>query len=562
MIWGALLGKENRKRTGLKGFEPLTCGLRVRRYAELSYRPSLLDLIKWLIIANKGFDYPRSEFLNNREGQIFWYMPQEAPFEQPGPIKYSIFGCGTNGYNIILELAKENERVIVIDKDESRVRHLRDQKYDAYQRDIASADLLVGLPAFEIAFVMTGDPDANLAATAAIKKRYPAVQVVARAIDPVNGQKLTAAGAEVVLYPQEVVARSAILQIRKQHSSRIAQRLFALLAGWEGTLGIITHKNPDPDAISSAVALAEIAKHANPTKLTTRIFYEGNIGHQENRTFVNLLDIKMEHLTTDALAKCTYLAMVDCPGPGSNNDVPPQTKINIVIDHHKEGKHMATQSTFIDIRPGVGATASILTQYLQELDVPVDKRVATALLYGIRTDTKEFKRNVTPQDLSYAGFLLPLTDADLLDKIMSPSMSQETLDVIGTAIGKRKIQSGYLFSNVGFVMNRDALPQAAEILITLEGVNTALVYGITDNAIVISARNRDIRLHIGNALSEAFGEMGDAGGHPNMGAASLPLHYFGKVDNKAQLLEIVIEPVLRKFRNLVGLEDEGKKNGV
>ena len=27
-------------KTGLKGFEPLTCGLRVRRYAELSYRPT------------------------------------------------------------------------------------------------------------------------------------------------------------------------------------------------------------------------------------------------------------------------------------------------------------------------------------------------------------------------------------------------------------------------------------------------------------------------------------------------------------------------------------------
>ena len=214
-------------------------------------------------------------------------MPQEAPFEPQGPSKYSIFGCGTNGYNIILELAKENERVVVIDKDESRVRHLRDQKFDAYQRDISSADMLVGLPLFEIAFVMTGEADTNLAAVATIKKRYPAVQVVARAIDPVNGEKLTAAGAEVVLYPQEVVARSAILQIRKQHSSRIAQRLFTLLADWEGTLGIITHKNPDPDAISSAIALAEIARHANP-KLTTRIFYEGNIGHQENRTFVNI----------------------------------------------------------------------------------------------------------------------------------------------------------------------------------------------------------------------------------------------------------------------------------
>jgi nanoRNase/pAp phosphatase (c-di-AMP/oligoRNAs hydrolase) len=489
-------------------------------------------------------------------------MPQEAPFEQPGTTKYCIFGCGTNGYNIILELAKENERVIVVDKDDTRVRNLRDQKYDAYLRDITSPDMLSGLPVFEIAFVMTGNGDANLAAVLTIKRRYPAVQVVVRSIDPVNGQMLTAAGAEFVLYPQEVVARSAILQIKKQHSSRISQRLFSLLAGWEGALGIITHKNPDPDAISSAMALAEIAKHANPKSLTTRIFYEGSIGHQENRTFVNLLDIKMEHMTAEALQKCTYLALVDSSGPGANNDVPPQTKINIIIDHHKEGRHMATQTTFVDIRPGVGATASILTQYLQELDVPVDKRVATALLYGIRTDTKEFKRNVTPQDLNYAGFLLPLTDADLLDKIMSPSMSQETLDVIGSAITRRKVQSGYLFANVGYVMNRDALPQAADILITLEGVNTALVYGITDNAIVISARNRDIRLHVGNALSEAFGEMGDAGGHPNMAAATLPLHYFGKVENKDQLLEFVIEPILQKFKNLVGLENEGRKNGV
>ena len=111
-------------------------------------------------------------------------------------------------------------------------------------------------------------------------------------------------------------------------------------------------------------------------------------------------------------------------------------------------------------------------------------------------------------------------------------------------------------------MNRDALPQAADILITLEGVNTALVYGITENAIVISARNRDIRLHIGNALAEAFGDIGDAGGHPNMAAASFPLHYFGNVENKAELLGFVIEPILLKFKNLVGLENEGRKNGL
>ena len=107
-------------------------------------------------------------------------MPQEAPFEQPGPTKYCIFGCGTNGYNIILELAHENERVIVVDKDDTRVRNLRDQKYDAYLRDILSPDMLSRFPVFEIAFVMTGNGDANLAAVLTIRKRYPAVQIVAR----------------------------------------------------------------------------------------------------------------------------------------------------------------------------------------------------------------------------------------------------------------------------------------------------------------------------------------------------------------------------------------------
>ena len=449
----------------------------------------------------------------------------------------------------------------MVDRDESRVRHLRDQKYDAYQRDLTSPDLLTGLPVFEIAFVMTGDPDANLTAVLTIKKRYPSVQIVARAIDPVSGQKLTAsrgrfcplpAGGgrplrrppdpEAALEPDFPAAlhhaRRLGGDVRDHHPQEPGSRCHLLCHGPRGDRKARKPQNPhSPDLLRG--------QHRPPGEPDLRQPARYQDGAPDPR----------------GVSACTYLAIVDCSAPGANNDIPPQTKINVVIDHHKEGRHVASQGMFVDIRPGVGATASIMTQYLQELDVPVDKRVATALLYGIRTDTKEFTRNVTPQDLNYAGFLLPLTDADLLDKIMSPSMSQETLDVIGKAIHERKVQSGYLFANVGYVMNRDALPQAADLLITLEGVNTALVYGITDNAIVISARNRDIRLHIGNALSEAFGEMGDAGGHPNMAAATLPLHYFGRVENKAQLLEIVMSLSSRSSRTSWGWRTRAKRMG-
>jgi nanoRNase/pAp phosphatase (c-di-AMP/oligoRNAs hydrolase) len=485
-------------------------------------------------------------------------MPESAQKEQSERVKYAIFGCGSVGYNILQELAGENGPVIVIDRDEDRVKELRDQNYDAIVRDLTDQGLLQRLPSFEIAFILTRDHDANLNALRIIKQHHPETHVVARAIDPISAGVLESAGAEYVLYPPQVMAKAAILQINKIHANKLSQRLFTLLAGIEGTLGVITHNNPDPDAISSAMALVAIARNANPGKLICRIFYDGIIGHQENRTMVNLLEIKMERLTPQLLQECNYLALVDCSAPGMNNALSPRTRVHIVIDHHRDGSNLESGTSFVDIRPGLGATASILTQYMQELDMTIDRNVATGLLYGIRSDTREFRRNVTSQDLNYAAFLLPLTDADLLDKIMSPSLSQETLDVLGNAIRNRRIRSGYLFSNIGYVRNRDTLPQAADLLINLEGVNTALVYGISDDAIIISARNRDIRLHIGNVLEESFGDIGDAGGHPNMAAATIPLSYFRRVKNKEELLNLVIEPILKKFISIVGLENEDK----
>ncbi|MGI6504578.1 MAG: DHH family phosphoesterase [Candidatus Methanoculleus thermohydrogenotrophicum] len=482
-------------------------------------------------------------------------MPEAVQNVSKERVKYIIFGCGSTGYNVAEELAREDEDLIIVDKDEKRVEDLRDQKYEAFVRDLRDPDLVEGLPVPEVAFILTNDRDANLAALKTIKNRYPATYVIARATDPVGVDLLQQEGADIVLYPQEVVAKTAIHYIRQLHSSRLALRLYDMLASWEGTLCIVTHLNPDPDAISSAMALSMIARHASHNKLECRILYEGDIGHQENRAFINLLEIKMERLTPQILEECNYIALVDSSGPGVNNELPKTTRVNIIIDHHKNGERPSAVADFVDIRPGVGATASIMTQYLMELDIPVSKSVATALLYGIRADTKDFKRNVTPQDLNYAAFLLPLTDADLLDKITSPSISLETVEIIGSAIKNRRIKSGYLFSNVGYVRNRDALPQAADILINLEGVNTALVYGISDQNIVMSARNKDIRLHLGNVMAEAFGEIGEAGGHSTMAAAMIPLSYFSMVKEKETLLDLIIDPILKRFTNIVGLDN-------
>jgi len=491
---------------------------------------------------------------------ISLYMADAEIREPQGEVEYMVLGCGSIGYNVIEELEDETRSILVVDRDEKRVKDLLDQNYDAVVGDIRNPALFDTLRIPKVVFVLSNEKDSNLAAVQAIKARFPEAEVIARAMDPLSQSALEAAGAEYVIYPQEVVAKAAVHQIRRLHVTRIAQRLFRMLESWEGTLGIVTHNNPDPDAISSAMALAAIAREAADRRLQIRILYEGNIGHQENRAFVNLLDIRMERLTPQELGECRYLALVDSSAPGVNNSVPPGTPINIIIDHHRAEEEAPPVADFVDIRPNMGATASILTQYLQDLDLMVDRKVATALLYGIRADTRDFRRNVTSQDLTNVAFLLPLTDNELLDKITSPSISKETLDVLGKAIQNRVIRSGYLFSNVGYVRNRDALPQAADYLINLEGVNTALVYGIGDTGIILSARSRDIRINLGSVLAEAFAEIGDAGGHPNMAAAIIPLSFFSIVEDKEKLLSLVIDPLLKRFENIVGLEKKEGRN--
>ncbi|RQD84016.1 MAG: potassium transporter TrkA [Methanocalculus sp. MSAO_Arc2] len=474
-----------------------------------------------------------------------------------------VFGCGSIGYNVIEELLKESDNIIVIDSDEKRVEDLKDQKYQAIAHDIADEDIFEELPIPEVVFILSSNKEANLIAVQNTVKYYPQAVCIVRAVDLFSVDQLVEAGADVVLYPQQVVAKSAVNHMKRLIAARSAQQLYSILEDMTGILGIITHRNPDPDAISSAMALSSMARIATKEELKCVILYGGNIGHQENRAFVNLLEIDMERITPEKLKECTHLALVDTSAPGANNDLTPDLAVDIIIDHHSsEGVKLPQGIKFLDIRPERGATASIFAQYLQELDINVDKKVATALYYGIRADTKEFRRNVTPNDLYNAAYLLPLSDEDLLQKIMSPSLSQETLEVMGKAIWSRKIKSGFLFSNVGYLRNRDALPQAADILVNLEAVTTAVVYGITDSHIIISARNKDVRVHIGNVLKEAFEDIGDAGGHATMAAATIPLTYFSLVREKEDLLKMIIEPIMLRFTKIVGIDDNGDKNEV
>jgi nanoRNase/pAp phosphatase (c-di-AMP/oligoRNAs hydrolase) len=143
-------------------------------------------------------------------------------------------------------------------------------------------------------------------------------------------------------------------------------------------------------------------------------------------------------------------------------------------------------------------------------------------------------------------------------------MSPETLDVLAEAIQSREVQGSHLFSTAGFIRDRDALEQAAQYLLDLEGITTSAVFGIVDERIIVAARSKDIRINIGSVLEGAFEHSGDIVGHSTQGSVEVPLGIFTGIeaseDNRETLLELTEEAVRKKLFAELGVEG-GDSNG-
>ncbi|WP_276271931.1 DHH family phosphoesterase [Haloarcula litorea] len=465
---------------------------------------------------------------------------------------YAILGCGSVGHAVAEELVNEGKDVLILDADEGRVEALRDQDLNAKQADIAEDDIVDTVADRDVILIMSSDVNANAEAVRAIRAGDGEQFIVARADDPVSADELTDLGADVVINPSSVIADSALRALETGELEYRATQLADVIDGTGERMAILIHRSPDPDSIASAAALRAIAESRD---VAADIIYEGEIGHQENRAFVNLLGIELSAREAVDLADYDTFALVDVAKGGE----PDIDDIDIIVDHYEHDHDHDV--AFSDIRPNVSATSTILTKYIQELDLSLDQTVATALLYGIRAETLDFKRDTTPADLTAAAYLYPFADHDTLEQVESPSMSPETLDVLAEAIRNREVQGSHLVSNAGFIRDRDALSQAAQHLLNLEGITTTAVFAIADDTIYLAARSKDIRMNIGKVLSDAFGDMGETAGHSTDASVEIPLGIFTGLDtsddNRDTLLELTEEAVKRKLFEAMGVDSSG-----
>jgi nanoRNase/pAp phosphatase (c-di-AMP/oligoRNAs hydrolase) len=297
----------------------------------------------------------------------------------------------------------------------------------------------------------------------------------------------------------------------------------------EEKVHILLQHDPDPDAIGSALALRELLGRKSPT---TPIVTFGEVTRPENLAMIRFLDIQIDRITYEDLHKDgAGLALVDVQPPYFDK---PLGRVDLVVDHHP--KRTAFKARFTDLRTNYGATSTIFTEYLRAVGMEPSQRLATALLYGIKTDTLFLERGSILADLSAFTFLYPFANKAMITRIERPALPREDLEALGRALSRLQLDNGVAVIHMGEINREDVIPQMAEFCLHIEGVEWGVVSALVKDRVVISVRNVGYVKSAGDIMKKLYDDIGSAGGHRAMAKAVIPLDRFkeryGEVSEK------------------------------
>ncbi|HKB38904.1 MAG TPA: DHH family phosphoesterase [Gemmataceae bacterium] len=342
--------------------------------------------------------------------------------------------------------------------------------------------------------------------------------------------------------------RCADLDIPLNGKPTGTRRSDRFLAGLEDAprVTFVSHVQPDPDSLGSMLGLAHLVECR--LRVPTRLTRDGLINRAENRAMAELLRLDLVPVEELDFLPGEAVVMVDSqPNTGRHTfgDVP----LYAVIDHHTTPGDLE-DVPFVDVRPTLGATCTLVTRYLLEQDVPVPTRVATALMYGVETEVAGYPREATHMDDAALHFLFPLADKDILAQIRNARLPHSHFEVLLQAL-----QSSFIYDRliISWVANLPQPEQAAEVvdfMVRFEKVDWALCGGVCGDKLVLSLRTSLRGVQAGELLRQVVGKLGKAGGHDRRAGGTICL----PSDSPTAVEEIQAE-LRRRFLKALRCED-------
>jgi len=286
---------------------------------------------------------------------------------------------------------------------------------------------------------------------------------------------------------------------------------------------VLTHDNPDPDAVASACGLAHLLTQCAGVACTPA--YGGIIGRAENKAMLKVLHLPIQPVSRIEHQPHDLICLVDTQPEVGNYSLASANLPQLVIDHHP-ARPSSLLAAFHDVGGPAGATSTMVTLYLRVARLVPAPALATALFYGIKSDTRDLGREYDPADIDCYNWLFPLIDKPALSRIEHPSVPARYFAAYHRAYERARLHGGgeAVVVDMGDVYVPEIVPEVAEKLVSLEGLRWSLATGSYKNELYLSLRLNDRRVNAGKLVREVCAPLGgSAGGHGAMAGARVPL---------------------------------------
>lgn len=308
-----------------------------------------------------------------------------------------------------------------------------------------------------------------------------------------------------------------------------AQTLLSLLNKNQRWLIVI---NADPDSMGSALALKAILSRK---VLDIGIGHVNEINRPDNLAMIRYLRVPTRRLIPNLIAQYDRFALVDSQ-PHHHPELE-KLDYSVVIDHHPLLPDKPVSAPLTDIRPKYGATCTMLTEYLQRLEIRPPKLLASAMLYGIKADTLNFQRKFIDADINAFKYLSKYADHTLIQRIARSEYHLEWMRYFSRAFyNLRRIGSG-LTAHLGKVQSPDILVVVADFFMRVHSISWDAVSGVFGDTLVVIFRGDGLRKDMGKFAASHFGELGSAGGHKGAARAEVPMEALDGKDPEMYVLK-------------------------
>ena len=328
-----------------------------------------------------------------------------------------------------------------------------------------------------------------------------------------------------------------------------------------GRFLILTHRGPDPDALGACEGLRRLIGTGFGYESTVATL--GRIHRAENLALVRALELDLVDSQTIDVTRFAGVTLVDTQPEFGHTVTPAAPGLLAVFDHHvpPPAKGERPRVPHRDVRLDLGATSSMIYEYLRDAGLQLDERTATALFCGVRYDTADLSRNVSTLDEEAYFETFRRADREMIARIDHPPLPRSYYRTLHRALSQARQHGALVVALLGNVDNPESIAEMADFFLRMKGVCWVVVGGAFENEYVLSLRTDYAFGKAYPLMERVLGGLGAFGGHGNIAGGRVFLEDQGESTIKSverQLRANALAVVSPKSEDEEAIPPEGR----